>query len=1309
MYSPSPSSPSPSSSAVTIPIPGKSILKKPPPVQAGLFSSLGLSRLSRFLPGERDKADIIAAAGGSAFGASGGGAGAGGGNANGKEKEREKEVEAAKVLKRAHFILPELAVVYPISSLAPPSTPALRDEKRAIEDRERERRRRVVRANSTASLSGSGDAASVRTQSSGGAKDGNGKEGGGEEEWWSMDKVESFYRECCEGCQEVPDKGITAAFKNTPPTHPRTVDFSGIQLNPTTAPILADVLSIEWGLRKAVFKECDLDEHTLKPIVHALLIPRSLAYLSLASNRRLKGNTAWRVIGAYVGQAHTLTFLDLSQNAMDKKAVECVVGALGEYAAVVAQQQQEREKERADKASLLSLSDSASFDDNSALSPSQTQITRFYGANGNAGNEVLYGLGPSSLASSSAASASPQSHPAGPSAERPRGLVSLKLDDCALRAAALETLCRAVRTSSLRNISLRHNKIGPTGAVALALMIRDYPDVLAPAAHPHPSSASSAFTSSVPPSPTAAHHPTILNSPERGLPPSLSNLNKPPPPHPHAAREREPPPKHPTLTAAQTTYTPYVPKRRGQSANAGAAVGAGGAFVASSVLGGVTARHVPSPAPSFASLASTASSNSNSHSISLESPTKPGLGLGSLNAFNDARDRDAHAHFSSREREMRERELREKEAREKDAKEREAKEREGPSAALLDKVRALDALPRVGALRTLDLRGNDLRTGITYIAQVLKRNRTLKVLNLAENKLDVACLVSLAEALKYNSSLETLDLSRNPCSGPGLEGIQSLRTAFTLNTALKRLFLRSTMLGASGAIALAEFLPESASLLHLDLTENALGLAGVLALSKGLDANGVIRCLDLDIPPGDEECARLCRDILNACVRNTEEAERRAGGASAGPLTPVIGGGSGTGTPLVSTMMTGPGMMNGNGVPPSESGRGLGKGVWGMIEESELAKRIRLDEEKKFESDVVVRARASVAVLEAMLAPPPPPVSPSTQAPLPSPAEALRQAKALTHELGTVIQQTEDPGRMEALLNVNDELTALIARVPPVGRPTLTLQGLGLKWTPGATVASPAKENGGSAAREVAPTNGIGNGHVIEEEELPTTPRLDKGKAKAVPEPEELEKVLSPTLMLADDEEDDDPDRMRFSPVEEGEDDGETVIAESPTNRSRSWVEEEGEVFRKGTVLLGPEEMEGEYAGEDLRKELLEAMVERPPPRPVTDQFGMEILPQDVPPPQEPPPPSPQPASPAVEKPAPRPYVSRRGSSASLMSMISPTISSFTSGGGKIPEGQESPRTSSPVPTSPSPLGANVRPYIPRSRSASYDPTSPSR
>ena len=47
-------------------------------------------------------------------------------------------------------------------------------------------------------------------------------------------------------------------------------------------------------------------------------------------------------------------------------------------------------------------------------------------------------------------------------------------------------------------------------------------------------------------------------------------------------------------------------------------------------------------------------------------------------------------------------------------------------------------------------------------------------------------------------------------------------------------------------------------------------------------------------------------------------------------------------------------------------------------------------------------------------------------------------------------------------------------------------------------------------------------------------------------------------------------------------------------------MEEEGEVFRKGVALLTAEKMEGElsdFAGDDLRIELLEAEVERPPAR----------------------------------------------------------------------------------------------------------------
>ena len=431
------------------------------------------------------------------------------------------------------------------------------------------------------------------------------------------------------------------------------------------------------------------------------------------------------------------------------------------------------------------------------------------------------------------------------------GLVSLRLDDCALKPQALDALgesfgcgllmpahslaAHSVRKSSLRNISLRHNRISATGAVAIALMIKDYPDRFPSSSEngsgpPSPATSTSSLSFSSPP-------PTPI--PQTRTLPTLTIPNGAPP-APPKARPVLPPPRHPSA-APQTTYTPYIPRaRRGASngvptpgnTNPLSASGKPIPIITSSAQGGVTARH-PMPPP----------------------PSHP-----------------AHANERGLDTTL----------------------KHGPSAALLEQVRALDNLPRLGALQTLDLKGNDIRNGITYIAQVLKRNRTLKVLNLSENKLDVQGLTAVAEALvrevssvpgflthpaicmsrvqKYNSCLETLDLSKNPCCGPGLEGvsltrevlasysrclqIQSLRTAFTLNNALKRLFLSSTSMASQGAIALAEFLPESASLLHLDLTMNNLDLAGVMALSSGLKANHVMRCLDLNIPPGDEEMAR---------------------------------------------------------------------------------------------------------------------------------------------------------------------------------------------------------------------------------------------------------------------------------------------------------------------------------------------------------------------------------------------------------------------------------------------------------------------
>lgn len=62
-------------------------------------------------------------------------------------------------------------------------------------------------------------------------------------------------------------------------------------------------------------------------------------------------------------------------------------------------------------------------------------------------------------------------------------------------------------------------------------------------------------------------------------------------------------------------------------------------------------------------------------------------------------------------------------------------------------------------------------------------------------------------------------------------------------------------------------------------------------------------------------------------------------------------------------------------------------------------------------------------------------------------------------------------------------------------------------------------------------------------------------------------------------------------------------------------MEEEGEVFRKGVALLTPEKMEGElgdFAGDDLRIELLETEVERPPARILEVDGDGEMVPENV-------------------------------------------------------------------------------------------------
>ncbi|KAG8904578.1 hypothetical protein FRB99_001541 [Tulasnella sp. 403] len=1062
--------------------PPKPILKRPPPPPQPFFSFTKniLSISSKFLPPSQQpnapsspNPSLVVA------------------SPNGAANAADPPVSPSP-LKRAHFIVPHLATTYPISSSAPPSTPGLSESIRDIEERETERR---LRDNN----------------------DGN----------WSLERIEEFYKECCRLRDEPVLGGVVRAIRLSSHVAPRTLDLTGVKFTVFSASALADALSVEWGLRKLILKDADLDESSLKPILHALLIPQSLPYLSLAGNKKLKP-PAFNFIGVYARRANTLQFLDLSQCPLDKRSVEYIVAALE---VAPPSQQPSAEASPAPSPFLPStplMSERTSYFQKPLLgndglppsgfsSPSTVTQNPFNSPDINGSHPIDATPPPTRDPSSVPLPASPavgsgdllpspsrvyRSYSLPPAKGRKLQLISLRLDECGIRGGSLEVLAQAVRPSCLVNLSLRSNRIGPTGAVALALMMKDYPDAmpvvsppsgLLPPGSPQPSQ--STFGSN-----TSSPSGLGLSSPPPSRPSPFQNTN--------TSATTRPPPKHPLLQqpivatvpspapALQPTYTPYIPRAKRNMVPAVAPQPPQQVpLITSNKAGGVTTRHLPPPSPL-------------SHGKSLSPSTTVKSDFETQRTLPNRVD--------------------------------------GHSAALLDKVRSLDSLPRLGSLQTLDLKGNDIRTGVAYIAQVLKRNRTLKVLNLSDNRIDVQGLMLLAEALKYNSTLETLDMNRNPCCGPGLEGITSIRTAFTINTSLKRLFLSGTNLTSPGAIALAEFIPEARSLLHLDLTQNTVDIAGVMALSAGLKMNEQIRCLDVNVPPNDPEFARLSRDILKCCVRNTERA--------AGEFGRFENGGSTLGGEVLGLGLSG-------------ASRG---GVWGLIEKSELAKVVKEEAERQR----LGKEREELGTLGG---------KERYDAWTKTPPEVIRAAKECSEDLQLLLGGIlpAENGRKERLVERAQALAAVIAEMVRVEKDTDTLQELlSLNDELLGFVKRIKTATGEGLTLQMPKTNGL------ELSEAPS-PKVDyKGKGKATPQDEEPPEA---------------PFSFRPQLKELKEEAKGRMDHPSPVERSRKWVEEEGEVFRKGQVLLGPEEMgdveEGggaDVTGDELRIELLEAQVERP-------------------------------------------------------------------------------------------------------------------
>lgn len=394
---------------------------------------------------------------------------------------------------------------------------------------------------------------------------------------------------------------------------------------------------------------------------------------------------------------------------------------------------------------------------------------------------------------------------------------------------------------------------------------------------------------------------------------------------------------------------------------------------------------------------------------------------------------------------------------------------------------------------------------------------------------------------------------------------------------MKRLFLSDTGLTTDGAISLAEFLPETKSLLHLDLTANPLiETAGILALSVGLKSNNLIRCLDLSIPPNSPDLAELSQSILQSCIRNTELA---ADTAKPGPSQDA---------------------------------------VWQPIKKSVLVKDVKAADRARQD-----RAREEIAnssegqAREFVYTLKPDRLAPQAeeaieilerwfdagrayttkgfdawgpgQLPRVEYEAAYERAKVLRERIVDRIQEDVGPEEMENLLSVNDTLATTLER--------------GIQFQPPPRLLLPSQINTSIPTTFVAPPE---EPHQLQNQlQNSQQPRALPRSVRRHMRIPSLE-ISSPNFSIGDSDNDSDAEELDVgsfpSPSQPpvglpgvGIDEdllnvGSGVeLGTSPVERaSRAWVEEEGEIFRKGTKLgvgVDDEEKEDE-SGEQLKQEV---------------------------------------------------------------------------------------------------------------------------
>ncbi|KAK0103881.1 hypothetical protein ONS96_004990 [Cadophora gregata f. sp. sojae] len=215
---------------------------------------------------------------------------------------------------------------------------------------------------------------------------------------------------------------------------------------------------------------------------------------------------------------------------------------------------------------------------------------------------------------------------------------------------------------------------------------------------------------------------------------------------------------------------------------------------------------------------------------------------------------------------------------------------------------------REGKCEGLDLGGNDLKDQLGVIASALNDNNALYALSLADCNLTPDSLWSLFPALAKLNNFRFIDLSQNHGlfeSEPS--ALSLLRRYLPRIPTLKRIHLTDVSMTPEQAIALAEILPESPNLAHVNIMENP-GLAALAnakeeanqeeacalyaSLMAAVRVSQTIICIDIEVPSADssEVVKALAKQVVAYCLWNMEKGTVAEIGEAAAALSEPHGG-----------------------------------------------------------------------------------------------------------------------------------------------------------------------------------------------------------------------------------------------------------------------------------------------------------------------------------------------------------------------------------------------------------------------------------